>query len=156
MTSTVTSTPCTARTRSARKMSAPFSTPTSTTPSGWSVAMRAPRSRTRLAISPSSRSVRGGASSLTGCRPLGPRSLGQVLAHRLAQQHRAESATERRELHQLVLQPRPRLGIALAQVRQQHLAEEHRLALRERVVHAEVTGLDATREEAGGDLGAEP
>src|SRR5215510_1222491 len=129
MKSTVTSTPCTARTRSARKISAPFSTPTSTTPSGWSAAMRAPRSRTLRAMSASSRRVWGGAISLTGSRPPGPRSLREVLAHRLAQQHRAQPATERRELDELLLESCTRLGVALAQVRQEHLAEQDRFAL---------------------------
>ena len=52
---------------------------------------------------------------------------------------------------ELVLEPRLRLGVALAQVRQQHLAEQHRFALGERAVHAQVAGLDAAGEEPGRD-----
>src|SRR4051794_8358685 len=145
MNATSTSMSRTARARSARKIDAPFSTPTSTTPSGWSAVISSARRATVVTMAASS-------SSVSGCETViaGP-SLGEGVAHGLAQQRGAQLPTHRRQLAELLLQAGSRFGVALAHVRQQHLAEEHRFALGERAVHAQVTSLDAAGEEAGGD-----
>ena len=123
---------------------APLSTPTSTTPSGWSAAMR-------LELLHAAGDV-----GLTEQRPRLERSvsLGDAVASvGVAQHHRAQAA------------PRPasstsslwscaRLGVALAHVREQDLAEQHRLA-GERYMRR--WRASTPREEPGsdgGDLGA--
>ena len=75
----------------------------------------------------------------------------RVSRDRVAQEDGPQAATERGQLDQLLLQPDPGLGVALAHVRHQHLAEQHRFALGEGAVHAQVAGLDAAPEEPGGD-----
>ena len=67
------------------------------------------------------------------------------VADRLAQQRGAQPASERAELDELVLEAGPRFGVALADVRQQHLAEEDGFAFGERAVHAQMACLDPAR-----------
>src|SRR5437763_15430248 len=75
------------------------------------------------------------------------RSLGEGLAHRVAQEDAAELPTERRQLDQLLLQPSPGLRVPLTHVRHQHLAVEDGFTLGKRAIHAEMTRLDAAAEE---------
>ena len=80
------------------------------------------RRRDSSRVSALSSSVRRGSGRIGGFG-----SLRERLAHGFAQQRGAQPAAQRGQLHQLVLQPDPRLGVALAQYGMQHLAEQHRL-----------------------------
>src|SRR3954454_885430 len=147
MKATSTSALARARVRSARKSSAPFRTPTSTTPSGWSAAISAARRPTVAAIAVSSSRVSGSRASARAVIQPEP-SFRETLAHRFAQQCRAQLATERCQLAQLLLEAGPGIGVALAHVGQQHLAEQDGFPLGEVSVHPQVAGLDAAVEEA--------
>src|SRR5439155_4851329 len=78
-------------------------------------------------------------------------SLRERLAGGVAQEHRAQAPSQDRELRQLFLEAGPGLGIALADIWQQHLPEQDRLTFGEHAVHPEVPRLHATGEEAGRD-----
>src|SRR3954464_3188951 len=135
MKATSTSTSRNARARSARKIDAPLSTPTSTTPSGWSAVISPASRATVSAMAASSRRV---STSIT--RRAAGSSLGERFAHRLPEQRGAQLPAQRGQLAQLLLETRPGLGVPLAHVRQQDLAEQHGFAVGEVAVHAEMAG----------------
>src|SRR4051794_24433785 len=130
-----------ARTRSERNGTLPFSTATSSTPSGYAAEISAAR---RWTPSRSSSAVMS---------TFGFMSSGRVVVQRLSQQGGPKSFTEGGQLGQRVERLLAGLRVPLLHPRQDYLLEEPCLPLGRVLVHAQVARLHAEALEAGTQVG---
>src|SRR4051794_22461570 len=121
------------RTRSARNGTDPFSTPTTTTPSGWSAAMACPR-RSQVAAS-SARSAIGSRGAHAALATSGRQVLAQVGPEQRGPEVVAELGERAHQLDGLLAG----LRVALLEQRHDDLLEEPGLPLGGDLVHAQVT-----------------